>query len=261
MKPTFVFVSGAWHRSDYWGPLTRGLADAGYPSVAVTPRCVNSEPAATSFQPDVDAVKETLVNLLEKGTNVIVLAHSYGGVVGTEAVGDVVANNPGFAAQIKRLVYVAAFVPIAGLGCYQLGIGAPGPENPVYYAPDDAGNLVLTDGSDEIFYHDVAEPHRSEYTAILGKEPFAAFGTPPSYLGWEKIPSSYVYTKLDRALLYHIQEFMVKRVQDVAAESGKASVKPFSGPFGLFSLESGHSPMLSKTAEMAGILSQIAEEA
>lgn len=61
MSPTFVFVAGSWHPSDYFQPLIRTLADAGYASVAVTPRCVDSSPPAASFQPDADALKEAVV--------------------------------------------------------------------------------------------------------------------------------------------------------------------------------------------------------
>lgn len=71
MKPKFVFECGAWHTTSYFDPLISALSDKGYVSVAVTPRCVNSSPAATSFQPDVDAVKEVIADLVEKGNNVV----------------------------------------------------------------------------------------------------------------------------------------------------------------------------------------------
>ena len=87
MKPTFVFVCGGGHTTAYLDPFIRALSDACYASIAVTPRCLNSSPPCTSFQPDVEAVKEIISDLVEKGSDITVAMHSYGGAVGTEAVG------------------------------------------------------------------------------------------------------------------------------------------------------------------------------
>ena len=114
MKPTFVFVCGAWLNTSYYDPLVRALSDAGYDSVVVTPRCLNSKPPSTSFQPDVDAVKEVITDLVEKNIDVILVVHSYGGAVGTEAVGALVDSKPEYATRIKRLVHVATMFPVWG---------------------------------------------------------------------------------------------------------------------------------------------------
>lgn len=114
MKPTFVLVCGAWHLPPYWDALIAALADAGYESVAVTPRSVNAKPPVTSLKPDADAVKEVITDLVEKGKDVIVVMHSYGGCVGTEAVGELVDGNREYVSKIQRLVYLAAWYPPQG---------------------------------------------------------------------------------------------------------------------------------------------------
>lgn len=114
MKPTFVLVCGAWHLPPYWDPLITSLTDACYDSVAVTPRSVNAKSPVTDLQPDVDAVKQVITDLVNKGKDVIVVMHSYGGCVGTEAVGDLVDGNRELATKIKRLVYLAGWYPTKG---------------------------------------------------------------------------------------------------------------------------------------------------
>jgi pimeloyl-ACP methyl ester carboxylesterase len=116
-KPTFLFVPGAWHLPAYFDPLIKYLASHGYPSVAVTLPGVNSSPAVTSIQSDVDAVADALTALLDSGTDVVAVFHSYGGMVGTDAVGKVIkerAGSDGSRGKLKRLVYVSAYVPLEG---------------------------------------------------------------------------------------------------------------------------------------------------
>jgi pimeloyl-ACP methyl ester carboxylesterase len=121
-KPTFLLIPGAWHSPAYFNPLISYLSDHGYPSVAVKLPAVNSSPAVTSLQPDVDAAAAALTTLLDRdGTDVIVVMHSYGGMVGTGAVGQVVherraagAARGGKTGRVKRLVYVTAHVPHDG---------------------------------------------------------------------------------------------------------------------------------------------------
>lgn len=91
--------------------------------------------------------------------------------------------------------------------------------------------------------------------------PAAAFHSYLSHHGWEHVPTTYIHATLDRVIPFHVQEYLVNCARNKAAMcTSKASVVPFSGPLGTFSLEAGHSPMLSKTDEMAGILIRVAEE-
>ena len=120
-KPTFLLVPGAWHSTAYFDPLIAYLSEHGYSSLAVTLPAVNSSPAMTSLQPDVDAVAAALAALLNDGSDVVVMMHSYGGMVGTDAVGKVVKERASAdgsegnkSAKIRRLVYVAAHVPLEG---------------------------------------------------------------------------------------------------------------------------------------------------
>ncbi|SPN99986.1 uncharacterized protein DNG_02838 [Cephalotrichum gorgonifer] len=265
MRPSFVFVTGACYGPAYFDPIRHALNGLGYSSVAVTPRALNSVPPATSFQPDADAVRDDTLGLLEKGEDVIIVMHSYGGIPGTEAAGDIIASRPDIAGRIKRLVYVAAFVPAEGDSLTSLASAAPPPApDSVFYYSDD-GYIVLNDKAEEAIFHDVPEPDRSTYAALAGKEPIGTNTAPVTHTAWEHIPSSYVYTTLDRIIQFQDQEFMVERARAHSqpcfpGKGGKPPRKPFSGPLGLFTLEAGHMPMLSKIPELAGILGQLAEE-
>lgn len=126
-KPTFVLVPGAWHRPGYFAQIRSYLSDHGYPSEAVTLPSVGSDPPATSIDVDTDAVEAAVRKVLDAGEDVVLLMHSYGGGPGSEAAGRIAeemlgaggggqaeVKEKGKKGRIKRLVYVAAFVPIEG---------------------------------------------------------------------------------------------------------------------------------------------------
>lgn len=120
----------------------------------------------------------------------------------------------------------------------------------------------MQDIAADIFYHDVPEPERSRYVAMLGKHPLAANTSTIEHVGYEHAPSTYVYTTLDRPLDLRHQKFMVERVRSWVAEriaAGEALAEPFSGELGEFSIETGHSAMIVRPVELAGILGRIAE--
>ena len=112
LKPTIVLVHGAFEDGSIWNKVIQRLQRAGYPVVA----------AANALQGvAVDAAY--LRSLLDRiqGT-VILVAHSYGGAVITQAGAD--------APNVKGLVYAAAIMPAAGEAAVQLIERFPGSSFP-----------------------------------------------------------------------------------------------------------------------------------
>ena len=138
-KPAFLFVPAAWHLPAYFGPLITYLSDYGYISVAVTVPSIDSAPAVTSLQPDVNTLAVALTTLLGNDSDVIVVMHSYGGTVGIDAVSKAfkeLADTERIygkeSAKIKRLVYVTARVPLEGDTIFNMldGVLVEGPPPP-----------------------------------------------------------------------------------------------------------------------------------
>lgn len=122
--------------------------------------------------------------------------------------------------------------------------------------------MVLNDMAGEVFYHDVPEPEHSRYTAVLGTHPLGASISRVSHSGHEHVPSTYILTTLDRPVELRYQKLIVERVRSRAREriaAGEALTEPFSGELGEFSMETGHSPMIVRPAELVGILGRVAE--
>jgi pimeloyl-ACP methyl ester carboxylesterase len=91
-----VLVHGAWHGAWCWDAVVRELSDRGVPAAAV-------ELPLTAFRDDVATVRQAIE---EAGEEVVVCAHSYGGmVVSTAAQG---------LHSVRHLVFLAAFQTAEG---------------------------------------------------------------------------------------------------------------------------------------------------
>lgn len=84
-KPTIVLVHGAWHGSWCWKFQTPALEALGYAVELVDLPCTNGNTGTTQFD-DAAHVRSVVESVLAAGKEVVVLAHSYGGPIGSAAI-------------------------------------------------------------------------------------------------------------------------------------------------------------------------------
>ena len=72
------------------------------------------QPATTTLQDDAAFINAILSKLINKGKEVIVLVHSYGGMVGSEAIMEEMTKNyrarEGMKGGVVKLLYICAFL-------------------------------------------------------------------------------------------------------------------------------------------------------
>lgn len=68
------------------------------------------------MQSDVDAISSVMTSTLEDDNDVVLVMHSYAGMPGTEAAGQVVDDLKATDRKgtLRRLVYISAWVPLEG---------------------------------------------------------------------------------------------------------------------------------------------------
>jgi len=117
MKPTILIIPGAWQLPTVWDGFRGLLTKAQYPSVHVAlPSVGGTTLPLTGLAEDVAAVRSHLSPIVEDGKDVVVVCHSSGGVVCSNAVEGFdkktqrVEGKKGKKGGVVRIVYVSAFM-------------------------------------------------------------------------------------------------------------------------------------------------------
>jgi pimeloyl-ACP methyl ester carboxylesterase len=184
----------------------------------------------TSFEDDVNATRRAIA--MQEGP-VVLVGHSYGGSVITEA-----GNDP----KVASLVYVAAFAPDAGQTITELGKDYPKP----LYADElqnlADGFLVLSPKAiNEDFAQDLPPSERALVLAVQTQTAGSVFAAKPSAAAWKMKPSWYIVTSKDRMIWPEQQRKMAKQIK------AETTVIP-----------SSHVPMLSHPREVATVIAAAA---
>ena len=177
-----VLVHGAWADGSSWSKVLPLLQANGLPAVAV-------QNPLSSIADDV-ASTNRLINMQDGP--VLLVGHSYGGAVITEA-----GNNP----KVVGMVYVAAFAPEEGetLG----GMASKFPTPPAYseFRQIEDGYLMLTPkGIAEGFAQDLSPGDQSLLLAAQGATQSAILATPIKKAAWHSKPSWFVIASNDRTI-------------------------------------------------------------
>jgi len=214
-----VIVHGAFADGSGWESVYRILRKHGYNVTIV------QNPLAT-LAADVSATQNVLA---KQDGPVVLVGHSYGGVVITEA-----GNDP----NVKSLVYVAAFVPDEGESLASLSdtIKSKVPEStavdPPIKKPENGFLLIDRAGFPAAFAGDINRK-KAEFMAASQ----APLGV-PAYTGtitaaaWKTKPSYYIVSSKDQMISPAAEEWMAKRAGSIDTQHVRASHAVFiSQPF------------------------------
>jgi len=189
-----VLVHGAWADGSSWSKIIPLLTAKGFHVTAV-------QMPLTSLADDVATVKRALA--LENGP-VVLVGHSYGGAVITEA-----GNDP----KVSALVYVAAFAPGAGQSAGSLSASVPPPPMGAEVRPDSQGFLKLTKtGVYQDFAQDVSSEEKLELYAAQAPTNVKSLGGAISTPAWRSKPSWYIVAAQDRAIPPTLEATMAKTI-------------------------------------------------
>jgi pimeloyl-ACP methyl ester carboxylesterase len=155
----------------------------------------------TSADEDVATVKQAIA--LEDGP-VLLVGHSYGGVVVTEA---------GVDPKVVGLVYVAAFAPDIGESVSSLASSAPPAPLASEIRPDANGSLKLTrSGVLENFAQDLSDVEKKTLFAVQAPTSGNVLGRAVPSAAWRSKPSWYIVATNDRAIPPSLERTMAEKI-------------------------------------------------
>ena len=86
VSPVILQVLGAWHSPRHYSLLFDGLKQEGIHAICErNPSCDCTDPDDTSTVGDASAIRQSIISQLDKGLEVVIIMHSYGGCPGAVA--------------------------------------------------------------------------------------------------------------------------------------------------------------------------------
>lgn len=233
-----VLVHGAWHGAWCWAALQAELDRRGIPSLAVDlPGHGTSPLPAGDLFADIAEVHRVLDRVPGP---VVLVGHSYGGAV----ISGVAAGRD----DVGAVVYLAAYALATGESVRSILEAHPGDDTALRAAIEmraDGTSVLRPDAVTDALYGRSPAPAVAAATARLEPQAMVNFtqAVPASVLSPDTPPATstvYVRCTLDAAVPLEQQDAMAARCARTVT------------------LETDHSPFLSRTDEVADVLAELA---
>lgn len=232
MKPTIVFVHGAFAESSSWDSVIDPLISAGHPVIAA------ANPLR-GLASDAESVGDVVRSV--EGP-VLLVAHSYGGAV--------ISNVDRDCGEITGLVYVAAFAPDQGETCNALAMKFPGSSlgdalRPIPHRNGTTDLRIAPELFHEQFAADVPEAVTARMAVTQRPATLEALEEPSGEPLWKELPSWFLVANEDRNIPPALQHYMAHR----------------AGSRRTIEIQASHAAAVSHAAETADLVLEAAGQA
>ncbi|EXJ69546.1 uncharacterized protein A1O5_07582 [Cladophialophora psammophila CBS 110553] len=220
---------------------------------------VNNLPSASRNPPEEPATldddaaffRAIIEKLAERGQDVVVVAHSYGGVVGTEALKEVskaereARGQPG---GVVRIVYLTAHVPSEGSSVTSMLGDAP--TEMVEYGKDGFHRLVGIETIAQATFPDLELDKAVAVVKHMTRHSAVSFAGEITHAGYKHVPVSYIVCENDMIIPPEMQRGYIEKIQ---RESGR--------DVDVHTLNTGHAPNTTAPDQLANVIVRIAAAA
>jgi pimeloyl-ACP methyl ester carboxylesterase len=234
---TVMLVHGAWHGAWCFDRVMPLLEEAGVPAVAIDLPGHGGDPGPFSdLHGDAVRVQNTLDDI---DGEVVLLGHSYGGAVITEA---------GVHPAVKHLIYLCALPLDEGESCVEAAVSETTslshegrPNMDLEFHPDGTSTLSPTVAA-TCLYNDCDAETVAWGLSNIGPQPMENLGQSPSAVAWRERPSTYVLCSEDLVIHPGLQAHLAMRCTRTRVWS------------------TGHSPFASNPHLLITLLEELARE-
>ncbi|KAJ4319197.1 hypothetical protein N0V84_006479 [Fusarium piperis] len=241
--PTILFTPGAAHDPWAFDLVRSALSKKGFPTSVVTLATVGSPDPSLGLKDDIAAVRAELQRLIDAGNEVIVVAHSYGGIPVSNAVDGL--KHDGKAGprngDVIMILYLTAWAIPVGSKLLDFA----GDELSSHW--NIQGDYASAVDPINTFYADVNPALANKAVSLLRTQNVQAILGTSSFAPWTNgFEVGYIFAENDVAIPLAVQEGMAS---EFPADSFTAS------------LPSSHSPFLSMPESLAATIQQASKHA
>ncbi|KAL8732131.1 MAG: hypothetical protein Q9181_004046 [Wetmoreana brouardii] len=245
--PTVVLVQGSFQIPQVYGKLVDGLAALGYPILhPPLPSCSDTDSpefAQKSLDDDASAIRSEIIRQVEhEGKTVVVVMHSYGGLVGCQAITEDLSYSErraqGLSGGVIHLFFYSAFLLDKGQSVLEVFGESPNTD----VKPD--GRSYILHGETTL-YNDLPSSEAASWASKLVAQSYRVQSTKLTRTAaWHFVPSTYLICENDQAVPPPFQETF--------ATTAKAHIER---------CDSGHSAQLSQPQLLVRKIDEVSQKA
>src|SRR5215475_6454628 len=194
MKPTIIFVHGLWADGSCWSKVIPPLLKQGFNVISV-------QNPTTTLEDDIAAAKRAIKLA---GGDVILIGHSWGGFVITEA-----GDDP----NVKALVYVAAYAPDQGETVPSVTKKAPDTQLTNFVQNTDGFLTLSKEGVTKAFANGLPADEQNMIFCVQQPASQNVFKGVATHVAWKQKPSWYVVAAEDHTIKPDLECLMAERAQ------------------------------------------------
>lgn len=233
---TFVIVHGAFQNAQSWAEVSNALRAKGHTVVAVDLPGRNAEGAAAKAVTMAQYAEAVGAVVKAQAEPVTLIGHSFGGIT-ISLVGLAMPE------KIKKLLYVAAYVPESGESMQSLASGDKTngfTSKSFVVSADYAFATILDDDRARLFINDGGPEQQKIVAQSMVREPLGPIATKVEISReiFAALPKAYIRTGMDKTVSTTIQNMMIQRAR-IAQVSD---------------IDSGHSPQASQPEKLSDLI-------
>lgn len=248
-RPTIVLIPGAWHQPLHYTTFTNSLESQGYPVRALKlPSVDPSDPTATTLETEAAFVREKLLlPELDAGNDVIIIAHSYGGVVAGAAAKGLGREDRGEGkSAVLGWLFMCALMGFTG----QKLLKTKEDLAPWATLHEDKGVCTIPDPRSCVYTHVADEEAVKKATETVGTHSWTAFHSESPAQAWEDAhwdgKRVYVRCAQDQAVAAGVQDWFLQ------STGVKWEVESLE--------DAGHSPFMSHVGELTELVNKYSKQ-
>ncbi|KAJ5884360.1 hypothetical protein N7504_011932 [Penicillium tannophilum] len=218
MAPTVLFVPGLWEGPTVFEKVVSLLKTSEISAEVATLRSTGTtSPGNPGMKDDIAAIRVHINTMLARGEDVLLVLHSAGGFLGSEAMQGLDKRIRGEEPGVVGIVFLAAAVFPEG---YQ--------HQPLPFAVVEGGASYCAQ-PETLLLGDLPDNEKAAWLATFQAQPAEGWDDTVNYAGWKDVPSIYYICEGDNVLPVSLQE-------QLAALAGSEIAR----------CSAGHLPMLSQ---------------